>query len=359
MHNDWSSIGRLFVAGPGTWARRITSPAGVLFLAGLVILGLVNLAVFSSAGTTPATRSPATTSGQATTTSAAATVPDATQRYGGQPAKFVLDADGAKHFTFTAEQVMWQPVKGHKVLAWTLDGTVPGPTIRVTAGDHVRVTVNNHFPEGTTLHFHGLEIPSTEDGVPGVGQDPIQPGKSFTYDFTIRDDNVGTFFYHSHYDDLMQVPGGLYGAFIVDPRPGTPEAAQLPHFDLEYLQMISELDGYYVINGKSFPDTQPMNVAHGQTVLVRVINIGELIHPMHLHGHYFTVVAEDGAPLAAPVREDTLTTAPGESYDFTFYAWAAPGSVYPFHCHILAHVMNPGQSMDEMGGLITLVVYDK
>ncbi len=124
-----------------------------------------------------------------------------------------------------------------------------------------------------------------------------------------------TFFYHSHYDDLMQVPGGFYGAFIVDPRPGTPQAKLVPHYDREYLQMISELDGYYVINGKSFPDTQPMQVTHGQTVLVRVINIGELIHPMHLHGHYFNVVAEDGAPLAAPVKEDTLTTAPGESYD--------------------------------------------
>ena len=102
-----------------------------------------------------------------------------------------------------------------------------------------------------------------------------------------------------------------------------------------------------------------MNVTQGQTVLVRVINIGEMIHPMHLHGHYFNVVAEDGAPLKTPVSKDTLTVAPGESYDFTFYAWAAPGSIYPFHCHILAHVMNPGQSMDEMGGLITLVVYDK
>ena len=136
-----------------------------------------------------------------------------------------LDSDGAKHFTFTAKQVMWQPVKGQKVLAWTLDGTVPGPMIRVTAGDHVRVTINNHFPEATTIHFHGLEIPASEDGVPGVGQDPIKPGASFTYDFTIHDDNIGTFFYHSHYDDLMQVSGGLYGAFIVDPRPGPPRQA--------------------------------------------------------------------------------------------------------------------------------------
>lgn len=122
------------------------------------------------------------------------------------------------------------------MLEWTLDGTVPGPTIRVTAGDHVRITITNHFPEATTLHWHGLEIPANQDGVPGVGQDPIQPGQSFIYDFTIPLDNVGTYFYHSHYDDLRQVPGGFYGAFIVDPKPGTPQAAQSIHAAQDYLQ---------------------------------------------------------------------------------------------------------------------------
>ncbi len=138
------------------------------------------------------------------------------------------------------------------MLAWTLHGTVPEPTIRVTAGDHVHITITNHFLEATTLHWHGLEIPANQDGVPGVGQNPIQPGQSYTYDFTVPLDNVGTYFYHSHYDDLTQVAGGFYGAFIVDPKPGTPPAAQAIHADQEYLQMVSELGGYYVINGKSF-----------------------------------------------------------------------------------------------------------
>jgi FtsP/CotA-like multicopper oxidase with cupredoxin domain len=123
--------------------------------------------------------------------------------------------------------------------------------------------------------------------------------------------------------------------------------------------MISELGGYYVINGKSFPDTQPMHVKQGQTIHVRLINIGEMIHPMHMHGHFFTVVAQDGQMLANPQKMDTITIAPGTSVDLTFYAWAAPGSIYPFHCHILSHVMNPGDSMEEMGGLITLIEYDK
>jgi FtsP/CotA-like multicopper oxidase with cupredoxin domain len=332
----------------------------VLFVAlmGYGFLVLVNTGIQSSQ-TTGATAN--NTAGmQMNPTANPGNVPDATQTSGAQPAKYIVAADGAKEFHFTAQQVMWEPVQGKpRVLAWTLDGTVPGPTIRVTAGDHVRITLTNHFPEATTLHWHGLEIPASQDGVPGVGQDPIQPGQRFTYDFTIPLDNVGTYFYHSHYDDMIQVPGGFYGAFIVDPKPGTPEAAQAIQADQEYLQMVSELGGYFVINGKSYPDTQPMHVKHGQTIYVRLINIGEMIHPMHMHGHFFTLVAQDGQMLVNPQKMDTITIAPGGSYDLTFYAWAAPGSVYPFHCHILSHVMNPGDTGDEMGGLITLIEYDQ
>jgi FtsP/CotA-like multicopper oxidase with cupredoxin domain len=357
----------------GRWGKltqRVLSPIGLTALVFIMFVGLMGygFTVLIGAGL----KSSQSTGGNTTTssnsggmnmnpTTTSGNVPNATQDYGAQPAQYTVATDGAKEFHFTAEQVMWQPVKGHpRVLVWTLDGTVPGPTIRVTAGDHVRITITNHFPEGTTIHWHGLEIPANQDGVPGVGQDPIKPGQSFTYDFTIPQDNVGTYFYHSHYDDLTQVPGGLYGAFIVDPKLGTLEAtADAIPADQEYLQMVSELGGYYVINGKSYPDTQPMHVKHGQNIHVRLINIGELIHPMHMHGHFFTVVAQDGQMLTNPQKMDTITIAPGTSYDLVFNAWAAPGSIYPFHCHILSHVMNPGDTMEEMGGLITLIIYDK
>jgi len=294
------------------------------------------------------------------TSQSIANVPNATQSYGNQLAKYVADPDGAKHFTFTAKQVMWEPVKGSpRVLAWTLDGTVPGPMIRVTAGDHVRITIINHFPAGTAIHWHGLLIPTEADGVPGVGQKPIMPGQTFTYDFTVHDQDVGTHMYHSHYDDLIQVPGGLYGAFVVDPRAGTPQAQQAIHADVEADEFISELGQYYVVTGKSFPDTQVIHVKHGQTVHLRIYGLGEMMHPMHMHGHFFNIVAEDGHMLPQPVQRDTVQVAPGETYDITFNAWAAPGSIYPFHCHILSYVMNPGQSTTEMGGLIVLIEYDK
>lgn len=361
--HDWRSLQRWASADARTWGYRITSPLAVLIVAALLIVGLggfgLGRALSSTApsDTTTNSSSSGMQMGGTSTAATPVTVPNATQDFGNQPAKFTTDPDGAKHFTMTTEQVMWAPVKGQRELAWTFDGTVPGPAIRVTAGDHVRITIVNHLPEPTSIHWHGLEIPAAQDGVPGVGQQPIQPGKSFTYDFTILDQDAGTHFYHSHYDDLKQVSGGMYGALIVDPRPGSPQAAQAITAEVEYTEIISELGAYFVINGKSFPDTQSIDVRHGQTVRLRIINIGEMIHPMHLHGHFFTVRAEGGPILAQPYAKDTLAIAPGETYDVTFYAWAAPGSVYPFHCHILSHVMNPGQTEVEMGGLIALVKY--
>lgn len=366
----------VFVTGPfkapnTPWWRGIGSPIGILFLSAILMVALLSFSVGASytstptSGTTSASSSSSSSGSSSmpmgnTAATPAANVPNATQSYGGQPAKYVVDPDGAKHFTLTAMEVMWEPVKGgQRVLAYTLDGTVPGPTIRVTAGDHVRITVVNHLTQDTTMHWHGLMVPSSVDGVMGVGQNAIKPGQQFTYDFTLHDEDAGTHWYHSHDNDITQVMGGYYGAFLVDPRPGSPEAQNAIHADVEYTEIISELGSYYVINGKSFPDTQPINVKQGQTVRLRLIGASEMMHPMHLHGHYFSIVAEDGHTMAQPVQKDTVQVAPGETYDLVFNAWAAPGSVYPFHCHILSHLMNPGQSGDQMGGLITLIEYAK
>jgi FtsP/CotA-like multicopper oxidase with cupredoxin domain len=349
-------------ATPGWW-NGITSPLGIGIISVIIMVALLS---FSIGGSTVNSASSATsstdshTSTTASTDASTANVPDATQNIGDQPAKYVVDPDGAKHFTFTAQQVMWEVVKGHRVLAYAINGTVPGPQIRVTANDHIRVTFINHFPEATAVHWHGLNVPSSQDGVPGIGQKPIQPGQTFVYDFTVHDQDVGTHWYHSHYNDMTEVAGGFYGAFIVDPRPGSAQAKQAAHTDIEQDQFIGSLGGYYVINGKSFPDTKPVMMKHGQTVRLRLFGADTFaMHPMHLHGHTFSIVAEDGHPLSQPLQKDTVQVAPGETYDITFTALAAPGSVYPFHCHILSHLMNPGQTGSEMGGLITLIEYAK
>lgn len=356
----------------GHWWNGFVSPVVALFIAVVLMASLVSFGIGATLtsdananGAASSSTSDSSSMGTTSTTPAPANVPDATQDYGNQLAHYVIDPDGAKHFTFTAEQVMWEVVKGQRVLAWTINGTVPGPMIRVTAGDHVRVTLINHFPKPTAIHWHGLEVPSNQDGVPGVGMNPVQPGQTYTYDFTVNDQDVGTHWYHSHYDDLEQMGGGMYGAFIVDPRPGTVQwqQEQALHVDVEYTEFIATMPGgWYVINGKSFPDTQPILVKHGQTIRLRLIGADTMMmHPMHIHGHTYTVVAEDGHMLqpSARYQKDTLEIAPGESYDATFYAWAAPGSVYPLHCHILSHLMNPNQTGDEMGGLVTLIEYAK
>src|SRR5579859_7761154 len=203
---------------------RIFTPLGTLALCGMLIVALLGFGIGASVhasgssggsagGSQTASGSSGGMSGMGSGSSSSAStanVPDATQQYGNQPAKFVIDPDGVKHFTMTAQQVMWQPVKGQKVLAWTLDGTVPGPVIHVTAGDHIRITIINHLPEPTTIHCHGLEVPTDNDGVPPIGMKPIQPGQSYTYDFTLNDQDAGTHWYHSHFDDLKQVGGGMY-----------------------------------------------------------------------------------------------------------------------------------------------------
>lgn len=356
---------------PPTLSRRIFSPGGVLVLSLVVILAVVTFGLGSALTNRGGTGSTSSGSNNGGSTMSSGTdsqqntknIPDATQQYGNQPAKYTIDKDGAKHFTLTAQQVMWQPVKGQKVLAWTLDGTVPGPMIQATAGDHIRITIVNHLPEATAIHWHGLEVPTDNDGVPPIGMKPIEPGQSYTYDFTLRDQDAGTHWYHSHYDDLIQVGGGMYGAFIVAPRVGSSEyqpMMQAEHADVNQVMFLGMLGSYYVINGKSFPDTQPISVKHGQTVHLSLIGADtQMIHPMHLHGHSFQIVAEDGHLLPAPITKDTVSVAPGETYDLTFYAWAAPGSIYPLHCHILSHLMNPGQTSGEMGGLIALLEYQK
>ena len=349
-----------------SWRQVILSPYSVSLVAVALLVALLSFGIGASVVTRPSGASTSVvTSSPMDTTSTQATpapnVPNATQEYGNQLATYVTDPDGAKHFTFTAEQVMWEVTKGQRVLAWTLNGTVPGPMIRVTAGDHVRITLINHLPKATALHWHGLQIPMDADGVPGLGMKPVQPGQTYVYDFTVHDQDVGTHWYHSHYDDMEQDAGGFYGAFIVDPRPGTPQAQQAIKADVEYTAFIGTMPGgWYTVNGKSFPDTQPIMVKHGQTVHVRFIGADVMMmHPMHLHGHTFNLVAQDGHMLPQPVQLDTVAVNPGETYDLTFTAWAAPGSIYPFHCHILSHLMNPGQSGEEMGGLIILVEYAK
>jgi len=288
-------------------------------------------------------------------------VPPATESVGGQPLEYRLE-DGIKVFDLTAQPVLWNILDDVTVTAWTYNGTVPGPMIRVTEGDRVRINFTNNLPESTTVHWHGITVPNAMDGVPGVTQEAIQPGETFTYEFEARP--AGTFMYHSHVDGDVQVGIGLYAPFIIDPAQSNEPAP-----DVDVTLMLSEwrvVDGqtfpampmsgaepnYFTINGRAFPSTETITVQRGQRVRLRLIGIGQFVHPMHLHGIPFEVVAIDGYPVPEGARQtrDTLSVAPGERYDIEFVA-TEPGT-WAFHCHILHHATNDGA---EPGGL-TLVV---
>lgn len=287
-------------------------------------------------------------------------VPTATQDKGGQPLDFRSE-DGVKVFELTAQPVRWNILDDVTVTAWTYNGTVPGPMIRVTEGDHVRIDFTNQLLEPTTIHWHGIEVPNAMDGVPGVTQDPVMPGETFTYEFVAKP--AGSFMYHSHFESDTQVSIGLYAPFIIDPV----QTDNLPDVDLTF--MLSEwrvVNGetyaampvmgmepnYFTINGKAFPATETITVKVGQRVRLRLMGIGQFVHPMHLHGMPFKIVATDGHPVpeAAQLTKDTVSVTPGERYDIEFVA-TEPGQ-WMFHCHILHHTTNDGA---DPGGLMLIV----
>ncbi len=215
------------------------------------------------------------------------------------------------------------------VAALGYNGQWPGPAIRVTQGDKVRVEFTNNLTETTGVHFHGVEFDDFfQDGIPFVTQLPIVPGQTYAYEFTAN--NAGSLMYHSHHNATDQVGRGLLGPFIVDAKP-EPVAA-----DREYIWISNDELGGFTINGHGFPAVVPVLAAVGETVRVRFMNEGIMMHPWHLHGMPMRVIARDGWPLGSAEFDcDTLGVNPGERYDVLIKA-RTPG-VWAFHCHILPH----------------------
>jgi FtsP/CotA-like multicopper oxidase with cupredoxin domain len=213
----------------------------------------------------------------------------------------------------------------------------------------VRISFKNELPVASTVHWHGVDVPWTMDGPPGINQKPVQPGETFVYEFVAKP--AGTRFYHTHgsgqRDEALQMDMGLYGAFII-------EGKQEPKYDREYTVVLSErlstlmpgvgtpghamgTSDTFFINGKSWPEAQPLRVKKGERVRLRLINAGSMsTHPMHLHGHSFRIVAIDGNRLPTPIVRDVVSVGPGERYDIEFVA-NNPG-VWLFHCHELHHM---------------------
>lgn len=273
--------------------------------------------------------------------------------------------DGVKEFALTTSVVKWNILPDVQVGAYAYNEQVPGPMIRVTAGDHIRVRVTNELPDPTSVHWHGLVLPNEMDGAAGVTQPAIEPGETFTYEFTVPD-TPGTYFYHTHVEGDRQQPLGLYGAFIIDGAEPTVD------YDQEYVVQLGEwrvddgqtypamelegmLPNYFTINGKSYPETDTIRMNVGDTVLIRFIGTGQFVHPMHIHGGPFKIVGTDGNPVpeTAQLTKDTVLVGPGERYDVLWTA-QEPGT-WLIHCHINHHITNNGEEVDGAGGL-TMVI---
>jgi FtsP/CotA-like multicopper oxidase with cupredoxin domain/plastocyanin len=274
-----------------------------------------------------------------------------------------------REFVLTASEFAWELMPGTTVRAWGYNNQVPGPELRVREGDRVRVELRNALPVPTTIHWHGVHLSPEMDGPAGLNQAPVEPGQEFVYEFVATP--AGSRWYHSHADPALQIPLGLYGPLIVEPR-------QPPKvYDREYTWMLGEWDleltpevaaglaergprdhllrggelggDLFLVNGRMHGAIPPIRLAEGERILLRLMHAGHLVHPIHTHGHSFTIVATDGNPVPelARLTKDTILVGPAERYDLEFVG-ANPG-VWMVHCHIEHHMAN---------GMMSVIAYD-
>ena len=258
---------------------------------------------------------------------------------------------GVKVFNLVAEPVKREFLPGTLVDAWGYNSTAPGPTIEVVEGDRVRVVVDNHLPEPTSMHWHGFEIPIAMDGMPGISQPLIPPGGRSVYEFTLH--QAGTFFYHSHM--AMQEMMGLIGMFIMHPR-----ASYTPRVDKDFGIILQEWAilpnnsvpntlsmefNWLTMNGRAGPATTPLLVKLGERVRIRLVNLGMDHHPIHLHGNTFYVTGTEAGrvPPAVWTPANTVLVGVAQARDIEFEA-NNPGD-WMLHCHMPHHTMNHMASM--------------
>lgn len=260
--------------------------------------------------------------------------------------------DGVKEFHLVAEPVVRELAPGMSANLWGYNGSSPGPTIEVVEGDRVRIYVTNRLPEHTTIHWHGQRLPNGMDGVGGLNQPQIPPGQTWVYEFVAR--RPGTFMYHPHADEMVQMAMGMMGLWITHPRQPHPWIAEV---DRDYAFLINAFDitpgartpnvntmldfNLWAWNSRVFPGIDPLLARLGQRVRVRIGNLTMTNHPIHIHGIEFEVTGTDGGPVRPEARwpEVTVDIAVGQMRQIEFVAdeegdWA-------MHCHKSHHTMGP------------------
>lgn len=257
--------------------------------------------------------------------------------------------DNVKEFHLVAEPVVREIAPGMKANLWGYNGQSPGPTIEVVEGDRVRIFVTNKLPEHTSVHWHGQILPCGMDGITGLTQPGIAPGKTFVYEFVAK--HAGTFMYHPHADEMAQMAMGMMGFWITHPKNPAQHAVDrdfvflLNAYDIQpgaYTPKINTMLDFnlWTFNSRAFPGIDPMVVRLGDKVRIRTGNLTMTNHPIHLHGHRFEVTGTDGGwvPPGARWPEVTTDIAVGQMRAIEFVA-DNPGD-WAFHCHKSHHTMN-------------------
>jgi FtsP/CotA-like multicopper oxidase with cupredoxin domain len=257
--------------------------------------------------------------------------------------------NNVKEFHLVAEPVVRELAPGMKANLWGYNGQSPGPTIEVVEGDRVRIFVTNKLPEITSVHWHGQRLPNGMDGVTGLTQPAIAPGKTFVYEFVAK--RPGTFMYHPHADEMTQMAMGMMGFWITHPKDPSLHAVDrdfvflLNAYDVEpgaYTPKTNTMLDFnlWTFNSRVFPGIDSLHVRQNDRVRIRVGNLTMTNHPIHMHGHEFVVTGTDGGwtPPASRWPEVTTDIAVGQMRAIEFTA-NEPGD-WAFHCHKSHHTMN-------------------
>lgn len=279
-----------------------------------------------------------------------------------------------KYFELVAEPVTRELIPGLYIKGWGYNGSIPGPTILVYPDDEVNIRVYNKLPQPTSVHWHGLNVPMVMDGVPDVQPSPkIDPGCYFDYHFKITNP-PGTHMYHTHHITSIQQMMGLGGGFIILEPEHCKSNIQRDYFIMlqefqvkglkpgELKPGIYDIDphghdfNFSTMNGRSFPYITPLTIRHSENIRIRLGNIVEKAHPIHIHGHQFSVIAADGNNIPPNNRmlKNTIHVSSGETWDVVFNA-NNPG-IWPFHCHIPHHMSN--NMTNPTGGMFTRIIYE-
>ena len=256
---------------------------------------------------------------------------------------------GVKEFHLVAEPVIRELAAGMKANLWGYNGQSPGPTIEVVEGDRVRIFVTNRLSEATSIHWHGQRLPNGMDGVSGLTQPAIAAGKTFVYEFIAK--RAGTFMYHPHADEMVQIAMGMYGFWVTHPkdhnfmRVDRDFVFLLNNFDIEPGSATPKVNtmlefNLWGFNSRVFPGVDSLHVRQGDRVRLRVGNLTMTNHPIHLHGHEFVVTGTDGGwtPPASRWPEVTVDIGVGQMRAIEFDATELGD--WSLHCHKSHHTMN-------------------